>query len=258
MVANELTLVGLLKQAATALTNVDGRLIRSFRQLLTRPGALTAAYQRGERKPYFQPFSLFLIANVIFFALQSMTELRIFSTQLVMDLQHQGWSELAQRLVNARVKTLGTSVEAFQPVFDKAVAANAKTLLVLMVPPMGLLLPLIFFRVKKPLALHIIFSLHFYSFLLVLIGLPLIMVVLAPVVGSDLVGSSMMLPPSMDTVLTATIIIVCTAYLYVAIGSVYRTRGIERLVQTTLLSAIAVAIFYGYGFALFLITLYTA
>jgi len=41
--------------------------------LLQHPGELTLAWTRGVRKPYVAPFQLFLIANVLFFALQSAT-----------------------------------------------------------------------------------------------------------------------------------------------------------------------------------------
>src|SRR4051794_8943241 len=56
---DELTLRGLLRQLAAALSSADGRLLRSLRDLVMRPGALTAAYQEGQRKPYFAPVPLF-------------------------------------------------------------------------------------------------------------------------------------------------------------------------------------------------------
>jgi hypothetical protein len=58
-------------EAFHSLTDVDSRLIRSIRALLFRPGALTIAYLEGPRKPYIAPFQLFLLANLLFFAVQS-------------------------------------------------------------------------------------------------------------------------------------------------------------------------------------------
>ena len=66
----DLTLRGLVDQMAEALSNVDSRLLRSVRCLVTRSGALTAAYLRGQRKPYILPFQLFVMANLLFFAVQ--------------------------------------------------------------------------------------------------------------------------------------------------------------------------------------------
>jgi hypothetical protein len=59
----ELTLRGIFNQVIQTFIKIDGRLIRSFRCLVGRPGLLTVAYLRGQRKPYVGPIPLFLIAN---------------------------------------------------------------------------------------------------------------------------------------------------------------------------------------------------
>src|SRR5258707_5990211 len=59
--AHDLSFRGLLNQAVQACTNIDGPIIRSFRSLLTRPGVLTMAYLRGQRKSYTLPLQLFLV-----------------------------------------------------------------------------------------------------------------------------------------------------------------------------------------------------
>ena len=69
----DLTLRGLVEKAVHALTSIDARAARSARTLLRHPGELTLAWTRGVRKQYVAPFQLFLIANVLFFALQSVT-----------------------------------------------------------------------------------------------------------------------------------------------------------------------------------------
>src|SRR4051812_45666487 len=77
--AGDLALKGLGAQAARSLGGVDGRLLRSLRLLIGRPGALTQAYQDGRRKPFIGPFQLFLLANLVFFTVQSLTHTKIFS-----------------------------------------------------------------------------------------------------------------------------------------------------------------------------------
>lgn len=61
-----------------------------------------------------------------------------------------------------------TSLELYAPVFNQAVALNAKSLIILMVLPFALLLPLVFFRNRQPFMAHVVFSLHLYAFLLLL------------------------------------------------------------------------------------------
>jgi hypothetical protein len=101
---DDLKLRGLFKQFFHALSNIDSRLIRSFRNLLRRPGLLTVAYVEGQRMPYTGPIQLFLIANVLFFAMQSLTNTNIVSSQLDSHLYNQDWSVLARRLVRITSK----------------------------------------------------------------------------------------------------------------------------------------------------------
>src|SRR6185436_1958957 len=96
----ELTLRGVFHQLCQAVSSIDGRLIRSLRTVLIRPGALTVAYAEGRRKPFMGPFQVFLLANVVFVAAQSLTGMNVlFSSTLDSHLNHQDWSALAQRLV---------------------------------------------------------------------------------------------------------------------------------------------------------------
>jgi hypothetical protein len=50
------------------LLNVDGKIFRSLRLLLTRPGFLTAEIFAGRRASYVAPFRLYLAASVVMFA----------------------------------------------------------------------------------------------------------------------------------------------------------------------------------------------
>ena len=170
---HDLTLRGLLKQVVQTFTSVDGPLLRSFRCLVTRPGVLTVAYLRGQRKPYTLPLQLFLVANVLFFAMQSFTGAKLFSTPLNQHLQSDIWGDVAQQLVGRRLEMRQTSMDLYAPVFDHAVEVNAKSLIAVMVLPFALLPAVVFYRSRRPFVAHIVFSLHFYTFLLLLL-MPLV------------------------------------------------------------------------------------
>ena len=79
---NDLTARDLFTQAIAWLTSFDGRLPRTVRHLLMRPGALTADHIRGDRRRYLGPLQIFLIANALFFAVQSWTQTAILSSPL--------------------------------------------------------------------------------------------------------------------------------------------------------------------------------
>ena len=247
----DLTLRGLLGKLVHALTSIDGRVLRTVRCLLRRPGLLTVAYMDGRRKPYITPFQLFLLANALFFAVQSLTSTNIFGASLDSHLHHQDWSDLAQSLVAKRLERTHTSLELYAPVFDRAVVLSAKSLIILMAVPFALLLPLAFFGSRRPFTTHVVFSLHAYTLLLLLFSLSLLIAI-----SDEVLGGAGLNSPRMDNVLTVINLAACAAYLYLAMGPVYGASGPTRVVKALVLALSVGVIVVGYRFLLFLITLY--
>ena len=167
----DLTLRGVSARILHALTSVDGRLMRTFWRQLRHPGTLTVAYMEGVRKPYASPFQLFVVANVLFFAIQSLTSTNIFGSSLESHLHHQDWSALAQSLLERRLETTHKSLDLYAPAFDRAVVLNAKSLVILIVMPFAGVLALMFLGSRKPFMGHLALSLHLYAFLLLLFSL---------------------------------------------------------------------------------------
>lgn len=248
---HDLTLRGLAAQMLHAVSNIDSRLLRSFRCLLTRPGLLTVAYARGQRMPYIGPIQIFLMANVLFFAVQSMTGINVFSSTLDSHLHQQDWSALAQSLVAHRMVKLGTTLELYAPVFDRAVVLHAKSLIFLMVLPLAGVLPFVFRGARRSFVTHAVFSIHLYAFLLLLFC-----VAMAIAAADRFFGGAGLESAWMDNVLTGFNLGVCALYLYLAARTVYGVTGAVRAVQVLILSAFVAVIVVGYRFALFLITLY--
>jgi hypothetical protein len=252
MAPRDLTLRGLAEKLLHALTSIDARVARTAWRLIRHPGDLTVAWAEGVRRPYVAPFQLFLIANVIFFALQWATGMNIFSSTLDSHLHHQDWSELARSIVANRLAATHTSLESYAPMFDRAVVLNAKSLIVLMTIPFMALLPLVFLRERRPFMLHAIFSIHLYTFLLLLFCVALLVAK-----GSEWAGAGGLDTPVVDNVLSVLNLAACALYLYLAIGPVYCTRGWVRTMQTLALTLVVGLIVLCYRFILLLITLYT-
>jgi hypothetical protein len=154
----ELTFRGLIEQVAQAFTSIDGRLLRSVRRLVASPGFLTMAYVEGRRKPYVGPVSLFLSANVLFFAIESLTGGAVFSTPLDSHLHTQPWSPFAESLMSHRLEAMGTALEVYRPVFDHAVALNARLLMIFMALSFAPVPSIVFRRSGRPLVVHALFS----------------------------------------------------------------------------------------------------
>jgi len=250
--APDLSARGLAAQLLKAAGGIDGRVVRSLRALLASPGALTLAYVAGRRKPFIGPFQLFLLANVLFFGVQSLTHTKIFSSPLDSHLHFQDWSDVAQRMVDARLAMRRTTLAAYAPLFDQAVVLNAKSLVVLMTVPFAALLPIVFFGSRRPLAQHAVFSLHAWTFLLLLFCTSL------AIAGIDrALGGSGLASAAMDNALTTLNLVACGVYLWFAIGAVYGSAGSRRALATVVLTLTVGVVVVAYRFAIFAITLYT-
>lgn len=117
---SDLTLADLGGQLLREFSSVDGKLARSLRALLTRPGALSVAHVAGRRQAYLGPLQLFFVANALFVAIQSLTHANIFSSPLASHLDRQDWSPLARSLVGERLGQRGGSLAAYAQSFDRA------------------------------------------------------------------------------------------------------------------------------------------
>ncbi|MEO8316455.1 MAG: DUF3667 domain-containing protein [Pseudomonadota bacterium] len=248
----DLSLRVLVFQLVESATHIDGRLVRSFRYLLGRPGALTDTFLKGQRKPYVGPVALFLICNALFFATELLTGGHVFTTPLEMHLHKQPWDFLAQELVEKKLAAKRVDLDAYAPLFDQAVALKARSLIIFMALVFSLAPALIFLRHKRPLITHVVFSLHLYAFLLLLLSAALWIQATSAWFGGPGKESD-----TFDDVLSIGLLIASAVYLYFATGSVYGERGISRTLKTIFLTFVVANVVLGYRFALLLITLYS-
>lgn len=71
--ANLLSVRVLIGEVLEEALSLDGRLPRTMRALLLRPGHLTREYTAGRIARYVRPFRLYLVSSIIFFLALSMT-----------------------------------------------------------------------------------------------------------------------------------------------------------------------------------------
>ena len=249
--AKDLTFMGLMSQVAQTLTSIDSRLLRSLRVLTTRPGVITDAYVSGPRKPYIGPFQLFLIVNVMFFAVQSFGGSPVFSTSLHSHMYDQDWSEFARTLVAHKLQAEHLALAAYAPVFDHAVDVYAKSLVILLVLPFTVLLIPLFAGSHRPFVTHLVFALHLLAFLLLCSCVLLLFTAL-----SSALGGSGLRSPYVDWGLFGVLIVVIATYLYVATAVVYEAKGLVRALKVAVLAVVIAAAVPGYRFLIFLVTLY--
>lgn len=248
--ARDLTVRGAFDRVVQALTSLDGRLLRTVGQLVRRPGALTQAYVEGRRKPWAPPFQVFLVANLLFFGVQSLTGINVLGASLESHMHLQDWQALARQLVDWRLQAAQTTLAAYAPVFDRSVVLYAKSLVILMTLPFTALLALVFGSRQKPFMTHVAFSLHLYALLMLLFSLAIVIGRIDVAAGGAGLASA-----RMDNVLSATLLVAGGAYLYAALGPAYEVSGWRRSMAALLLTIAAAALVLGYRFAVFLIAL---
>jgi hypothetical protein len=163
------TLKHFLEHLFEALTHADGKIFLTLRLLFTAPGRLTADYLRGKRKPYIPPLQLFLIANLIFFLLHPLIGSNTLTTDLNTQLHYTWHHETAEALVAPRLALRGLTVEAYAATFDPKAITLAKSLLILVVPVFSLAVMVFYWWQRRNLAAHLVFSLHFSSFWLLML-----------------------------------------------------------------------------------------
>jgi hypothetical protein len=202
---------------------------------------------------FLGPLQTFFLANAIFFAIQSFTHFNIFSSTLESHLNQQDWAPIAQSLVADRLAAKGTTLAAFAPGFDQAAILNAKALIILMALVFVPLLPALFIGARRRLGAHVVFALHFYAFILLLLSFSLLLAEAQLWAGGDGLAS-----PRVDLALTLFNLAACGAWLYWAIGTFYGSRGTARIVKAAGLAFAVGMIVLGYRFAIFLITLLSA
>src|SRR5690348_4774806 len=130
---HDLTLLGIVEHAVESLTHVDGRVFSSIRDLVGRPGTLTVAFMQGRRRPYFAPFQLFLVANIVFFVVQAALGFQVLSNDLASHIGalrggNQYYSGIARPMLERRLEDTGRTLEQYSDVFNHAVRVNAKAL----------------------------------------------------------------------------------------------------------------------------------
>ncbi len=157
------TLKALLGELFSALTDVDGRVIRSFHWLLFRPGRLAHDYLHGIRARHLSPVSLFLAVNVLYFFAPSLSD---FNLPLHDHLHGHFHSAFANMLVDARLAERNTDLDTYEDIFHAEENNLAKLLILFHVPLLAAGLCLLHYRCRRPAADHVLVAFWFMAFAL--------------------------------------------------------------------------------------------
>jgi len=160
----DFALLKIISQALDSITHLDSKLFKTLKLLLFYPGKLSKLYTEGIRIPYMKPFQIFIILNVIFFFIFSNDDIfRVPSTYFFQE-NYDGIKTLEK--VRSISKETGLSETEIAILYDSASNNLAKGLLVFLIPIIALLGKLFNGKLKMEYGKHLIFSTHFFTFVL--------------------------------------------------------------------------------------------
>jgi len=169
----------LLGQFFAATTDLDGRFLGTLRRLLLDPARLSRDYLEGRRARWLAPVSVFLLVNVAFFFVSSISD---FNLSLQEQMRMQLHSGLVEPMVERRLQQRGIELEAYAASYRAAGDDIAKSLVIWHVPWLALALLLAFADRGRYYAEHFVVALHAVAWILA-IGMLIGIVVLPAAEG---------------------------------------------------------------------------
>ena len=249
------SLFGHLGEAFKVVTNIEAGFLRSFRTLVTRPGLLTSEYFAGRRKPYLKPLQIFLFCNIIFFFVQSYTHFNTLSTPLYVHMYQLPYSGYARQKVSKVLLERGTPFKEYQARFDATIEAQSKTLVILMIPMFALLLQFLYWRPRRYLVEHLVFSIHFFSAFLLLLSANLLLTTLVVGVARRITTNLGILDS--DLLFSAILLLACLTYLLLAIRRAYAQGWALTVLKCLALTGGLMFVVQFYRFCLFFTAFYS-
>lgn len=224
------------REALEILTHLDSKILRSLRQLVRRPGALSVDYLRGRRIAYLRPLRLFVFVNVVYFL--SLTflntihfpaepgiQFNTFATPLATQLHgNDFYPALADRAVAGKQARTGLGYAEFERRYDATTTVFSKTLVFLLIPFIAAVFALLFLRKRRFLSEHLVIATHFWAFVLVLLGIFLPAIAAPAIYLAGLAGHSTAGILN-DVTVTYALQLVLATYIYFMLRKAYSTSS---------------------------------
>lgn len=160
---------GYLRKVLADAASIDGKTLRSLRDLVFRPGFLTREFVAGRRVRHTEPAQLYLLAAALFFlvnAYRPFISFNVHTRQMVSSLSSVGVSEGMSAARAAELAAGGVPLEVFRERFENVASGCLPPLLLGSVLLFAVLLRLL--QRRAPGGVHVVFALHWTAFFLLL------------------------------------------------------------------------------------------
>jgi len=203
------------------MVHLDSKLFTTLRELVVRPGFLTAEYFAGRKKRYIAPLRLFLTLFALqFLAFTVFKPVALYSVSSFKKFDRRG---NLTALLEKSAKKRNMPVEQFEERVDERWHKNLSLLQLVNLLGIALVLKLLYWR--RYLVEHLVFSAHFLSFsylATLVISFPIY-----AIVGFE--------PGPLQQILSVLHIVILLAYLYFAQRRFYEQTRAKAVLKTALL-----------------------
>jgi len=141
----------LAHEALHEIAHVDGKLVRTIRLLLAKPGELTREFLEGKRARSVTPIRLYLICSLLFFGVVSVLP----SRPLKMTVSKAAGAKLTNAAAKVN-KDPAILTHALETAFPKA--------MFILMPLFGLVVYAFYFRADRLYVPHFYFAVHYHAF----------------------------------------------------------------------------------------------
>jgi hypothetical protein len=154
------------------LTHFDSKFFKSWWLVMTKPGYVSSQISHGIRKPYFKPFSIFLLGVVLYLIFPIFPGLNVPMKEHV----NGKYKAISAPLAARKIRSKNISLDALAKEFDEKSPKFAKVLLLVIVPLSAFGLQLMFMSKHRYYFDHLLvaseintFYLYFHFFIVPLI-----------------------------------------------------------------------------------------
>jgi hypothetical protein len=180
--AHDFSVRHFVEHAVHDFTHFDARIFRSLLPLVLKPGLLTAEFIAGRRTRYIKPLTLFILVNLFFFLTkEGMLNFRF-------DAYASSVGGVARRLVETKVAARGLTMADYAEHFTAVARERQRTMFFFLIPALALLF--VPFARRRYYVEHLVYSIHFHAFLLILmvVGLRVLLIPLGLVAAAGAPG----------------------------------------------------------------------
>jgi len=158
-----------LQRTVGDLFEIDGKFLRTVRELVLRPGSLTVAWLDGRIVSFVRPIRLYLLSSALLFGAFTLPAL---STPL-RDAVHggiEGWIDASPQESGSSTTLAATASDeqALQRISDR-ITVNLPRVMFILLPFAALLLKLVVREPRFNYAVHVVWTLHVHAAVFVVI-----------------------------------------------------------------------------------------